>query len=152
MHNLWMPSAVEPVAKDHWNTYAFTVSPNTNSEFKNIGPQDNVPAVADSYVINECPGTDTEDHYTFAIDFDSSIVAAGGSWINYIEYDTNCRLIINCGGETALGTACAGPYNTVPNIKNAVPQTNATFSQPPVNTDGAHGQWWLVDVTNITPM
>ena len=152
-HNMWMPQAVEPVAKDHWNTYAFTVTPTSNSQFKNIGAQDMAPPVADSYVINQCPGNDIEDHYTFRLDFDSSIVAAGGSWINYIEYDTNCRMIANCGGDNANVT-CKGPYNVVDSVTNAVPNTNAMFTQPPADNANppARGQWWLVDVTNITAM
>lgn len=149
--NLWMPQATEPV-KDHWNTYAFTVTPTKNSQYLGIGAQDMAPPAANSYVINQCPGNQGEAHYTYAIDFVASITVPGGSWINYIEYDTNCRLINNCGAAEA-STTCPGPYNVV-DLKDVVPQTNSKFAQPLANNENppARGQWWVVDVTKISAM
>jgi hypothetical protein len=151
-HNLWLEGSHDN--GDHWNTYAFTVTPMSLSTLVGIGPQvGTLPDSAKTYVINQCPGNHPEGHYTFNIDFPASIVVPGESFINYVEYDTNCRLIANCGAAEASQT-CPGPYNTVPSVTNAVPATNAGFMQPLANTANppSRGQWWLVDVTGVTAM
>ena len=148
-HNLWLAGAADN--GDHWNTYTFSVTPNPMSTLTGIGPQNvPVPPKEQMYSINQCPGNKGEGHFTWKIDFDSSIEVPGGSYINYIEYDTNCRMIANCGASDA-GQSCNGPYNVVDTVKNAVPNTNAGFTQPIVNTANppSRGQWWLVDVTSI---
>jgi len=152
IHNLWLNSAADN--QDHWNTYGFTVTPASSPVFPNIGPQTNPPSAANSYAINQCPGTKGEGHFTYRIDYDASIVVPGGSYINYIEYDTNCRMIANCGAVDA-GQSCNGPYNFVSSVTQAVPNTNAmTLVQPLANTANppSRGQWWLVDVTGVTAM
>jgi hypothetical protein len=151
-HNLWLAGSRDN--GDHWNTYAFTVTPNSLSSLVGIGPQNvPLPSTANTYVINQCPGTRPEGHFTFNLDFEASITVPGGSWINYIEYDTNCLMISNCGAAESNQT-CAGPYNVVNTVTNVVPNTNATFSQPLANTSNppSRGQWWLVDVTGVTEM
>ena len=152
IHNLWLNSAADD--QDHWNTYGFTVTSASSSVFPNIGPQTNPPSPANSYAINQCPGSKGEGHFTYRIDYDTSIVVPGGSFINYIEYDTNCRMIANCGAVDA-GQSCNGPYNFVNSVTQAVPNTNAlTLMQPLANTANppSRGQWWLVDVTSVTAM
>jgi hypothetical protein len=151
-HNLWMTGAVDN--GDHWNTYAFTVTPTSLSKLIGIGPQTGtLPEAKNTYVINQCPGARGEGHFTFNLDFPASITVPGESWINYIEYDTNCRLIANCGAAEATQT-CPGPYNVVNSVKNAVPSTNAGFTQPIANTANppSRGQWWFVDVTGVTEL
>jgi hypothetical protein len=151
-HNLWLAGARDNA--DHWNTYAFTVTPTSLSTLVGIGPQNvPLPAVADTYNINQCPGTRAEGHFTFNIDFDAAINVPGGSFINYIEYDTNCLMISNCGAAESSQT-CAGPYNVVNSVRNAIPGMNAMFTQPLANTSNppSRGQWWLVDVTGVTAM
>jgi hypothetical protein len=151
-HNLWLAGSRDN--GDHWNTYAFTITPMSLSTLVGIGPQDvMLPDVASTYVINQCPGNRAEGHFTFNVDFESSINVPGGSFINYIEYDTNCRMIANCGAADA-SQSCNGPYNIVDTVKSAVPNTNATFTQPIANTANppSRGQWWLVDVTSVTAM
>jgi len=151
-HNLWIAGAHDN--GDHWNTYAFTVTPASMSTVVGIGPQNvPLPPVASSYYINQCPGTRAEGHFTFNLDFAASIVVPGESYINYVEYDTNCRMIANCGAADAA-QSCSGPYNIVDTVKNAVPNTNATFMQPITNTANppSRGQWWLVDVTGVSAM
>jgi hypothetical protein len=150
-HDLWFAGAKDN--GDHWNTYAFTVTPASSAEFAGMGSPSMPPDAAHSYVINQCPGTHIEDHYTWRIDYDTSITVPGGSFINYIEYDTNCRMIANCGAADAA-QSCDGPYNIVNSVTNAVPNTNAGFSQPLQNDANppSRGQWWLVDVTGITAM
>ena len=151
-HNLWMAGSRDN--GDHWNTYAFTVTPMSLSTLVGIGVQNvMLPNVQDTYVINQCPATRPEGHFTFNIDYAASINVPGGSFINYIEYDTNCRIIVNCGAADSA-QSCAGPYNIVNTVKDAVPGTNANFTQPPANmaNPAARGQWWLVDVTGVTAL
>jgi hypothetical protein len=150
-HNLWMKGAKDNA--DHWNTYAFTVTPQSSSAFAGIGPQTMLPDPASTYVLNMCPGTKPEGHFTYRIDYAASITVPGGSYINYIEYDTNCRMITNCGAADA-SQSCNGPFNIVQSVTQAVPNTNATFMQPMQNTANppSGGQWWLVDVTGVTAM
>jgi hypothetical protein len=149
-HNLWLAGGSDP--GDHWNTHAFTITPMPNNMLAGIGSTDaGVPPVAQSFMINQCPSMQQEGHFTWPINFASSITVPGGSFINFLEFDTNCRSINNCGAVDAL-SSCNGPFNTVPQVTEAVPNTNANFSQPPGNTLGAHTQWWLVDVTNVRPL
>ena len=151
IHNLWMKGAKDNA--DHWNTYAFTVTPASSTTFPGIGPQTMPPDPANMYVLNQCPGTHTEGHFTYRIDYATSIAVPGGSYINYIEYDTNCRMIANCGAADAA-QSCNPPLNVVNTVTQAVPNTNATFMQPVQNTANppSAGQWWLVDVTGVTAM
>jgi hypothetical protein len=152
-YNLWLAGSRDN--GDHWNTYAFTVTPTTLSTLVGIGPQTGMtlPQTANTYVINQCPGNRAEGHFTFSLDFPASITVPGESWINYIEYDTNCRLIANCGAAEATQT-CPGPYNIVNTVKMSVPNTNAQFAQPIANTANppSRGQWWYVDVAGVTAM
>jgi hypothetical protein len=151
-HNLWLAGSRDN--GDHWNTYAFTITPASMSTLVGIGPQNvPLPQVADTYVINQCPGARAEGHFTFNIDYDATLNVPGGSFINYIEYDTNCRIIVNCGAADS-GMSCNAPYNVVPTVTKAVPNTNANFTQPPANAANppARGQWWLVDVTGVTAL
>jgi hypothetical protein len=146
-HNLWLAGARDN--GDHWNTHAFTVTPAPSNALSGIGSQDaGVPPVAQTFVINQCPMNQGEAHFTWPINFTSSITVPGGSFINYVEFDTNCRAINNCGATDSALT-CTGPFNTVPQVTQAVPNTNATFSQPPGTMMGVHNQWWLVDVTSV---
>ena len=153
-HNLWLQGSTDN--GDHWNTYAFSITPMTNAHLMGIGPQGGgavFPDPANVYVINECPGSHGEGHFTWNIDFAASINVPGGSFINYIEYDTNCRMIANCGAADSA-QSCNGPYNVVNTVMNAVPNTMAPPIQPIANTANppSRGQWWLVDVTNVTAM
>src|SRR5204862_1358363 len=151
-HNLWLAGSVDN--GDHWNTYAFTVTPASLSKLVGIGPQTGtLPDASKTYIINQCPGARGEGHFTFNLDFPASITVPGESWINYIEYDTNCRMIANCGAAESSQT-CPGPYNVVNTVKSAVPATNAGFLQPLANTakPPSRGQWWLVDVTGSAAM
>ncbi len=152
-HNLWMTGAKDN--GDHWNTYTFTVTPASSNRLVGIGtPQTDLPDLMKTYVINQCPKTAKADHYTFRIDFASSITVPANSFVNYVEYDTNCRMIANCGAADA-GKSCNDPYNLVTTVTQAVPNTNAlTLNQPLANNASppSRGQWWLVDVTNITAL
>ncbi len=149
-HNLLISGARDD--GDHWNTHAFTVTPAPSNALAGIGNQDaGVPPVAQTFMINQCPSMQMENHFTWPINFTNSITVPGGSFINFLEFDTNCRSINNCGAVDAA-QSCNGPFNTVPQVTEAVPNTNANFSQPPGNMQGAHNQWWLVDVTNVRPL
>ncbi len=97
-----------------------------------------------------------EAKYTYCLDNTYSIVMPGGSWINYVEFDTDCRETINCGvasSEDQCLQPFIGPSHVVPiPMSGVVPQPPPTFVQPPQNDQGARGQWWFVNVTCIYPL
>jgi hypothetical protein len=154
-HNLWLTGATDN--GDHWNTYAITVSPTLNSGIMGIGrTQATAPDAAHTWFMNECPSRRTEQHFTWRIDAPLTIQVPGESWINYVEYDSNCRFIVNCGAaDASVAGACPAAdaqANTVP-VMSVVPAAPAALltSQPPKNTaqPAARGQWWLIDVLSV---
>jgi hypothetical protein len=146
-HDLWLVGGRDN--GDHWNTHALTVTPAPLATLNGIGPQDvPLPPLSSTYELNQCPSSQSENHFTWRLDYTASITVPGGSYVNYVEYDTNCRMIANCGKEDSVG-ACEGPYNVVPSVRKAVPKTNARFRQPIINDQGARGQWWFIDVTDV---
>ena len=73
-----------------------------------------------------------------------------GSFINYVEYDSDCNMNANCGAETPAAS-CVN-HHIVPISETVRPPPPASFIQPIQNTQGAAGQWWFVDVVSITPL
>ena len=135
---------------DRYNTYALTVTPTSNSSLNGIGPnQAAAPPTTQIWNLNQCPGTLAETHFTWKVDETIVLPVKGGEWINYLEYDTNCRMICNCG--TAMATAnCTNKHTLDVSSNNPPPPTNLVLAnQPPQNAAAAAGQWWIFDVTNI---
>jgi hypothetical protein len=152
--DLWISGCVD--SGSQVNTYALTVTPEPSSTMPGIGPQDNAPPVDQTYCFNQCPGDMYEFKYTYRLDNTYSLIVPGGSWINYVEFDTDCREAINCGvasSEDQCLQPFIGPSHVV-DIPTArvVPQPPSTFVQPPQNSLGARGQWWFMDVSCITPL
>jgi hypothetical protein len=146
--NLWLNNATD--TGDRYNTYAFTVTPMSNNSLRGIGPnQAAAPAGTAIFNFNQCPNTASETHFTYKVDGTQVIPMKGGDWINYMEYDTNCRMICNCG--TAMATQGCGNKHTLDVSSNnpPPPASLAIGAQPPQNASMAAGQWWIVDVTNI---
>jgi hypothetical protein len=149
-HNLWLAGGKDD--GDHWNTHALTVTPSPLATLNGIGPQNvPLPPLASTFELNQCPSNQAENHFTWPLDYTASITVPGGDFVNFVEYDTNCRMEANCGAEDS-SIGCGGPFNVVPGVRNAVPNTNARFAQPITNAEGAHGQWWLIDVTAVRPL
>jgi hypothetical protein len=102
-------------------------------------------------MFNQCPNTIQEAHRTWKIDHDATIKVPGGSWINYVEFDTNCREIVNCGVSDDSGTTCTDHYSITPPA--SVPAAPASLNtQPFASGGGGYGQWVYFDVKSITPM
>ena len=135
---------------DRYNTYAISVTPTSNSSLNGIGPnQAAAPPTTQIWNFNQCPNTVQETHYTWKVDSTIVLPVKGGEWINYMEYDTNCRMICNCGGAMAA-QGCTGKHTLDVSSNNPPPPANLVLSaQPPQNAAAAAGQWWIFDVTNI---
>jgi hypothetical protein len=138
---------------DRYNTYALTVSATSTNALRGIGlNQGTAPPLAQIWHFNQCPQCVAETHYTWKQDGTLNIPVKGGEWINYVEYDSNCRMICNCG--TAMASAnCGNKHTLIPTgVNPPAPPILATVganAQPPQNASQAAGQWWLFDVTNI---
>jgi hypothetical protein len=152
--DLWISGCVD--SGSQVNTYAFTVTSEPSSAMPGMGPQDDAPAADRTYCFNQCPGDMYEFKYTYRLDSTYSLTVAGGSWINYVEFDTDCREAINCGvasSEDQCLQPFIGPSHVVPiPTTGVVPPPPSTFVQPPQNDLGARGQWWFIDVSCITPL
>jgi hypothetical protein len=87
------------------------------------------------------------------VDGTQVIPLRGGEWINFIEYDTNCRMIVNCGAAEAA-QSCPTDDDQAHRLEVAgtdppAPPILALDAQPPKNSSAARGQWFFVDVTHI---
>ncbi|RYZ06017.1 MAG: hypothetical protein EOO73_17880 [Myxococcales bacterium] len=96
-----------------------------------------------------------EGHWTLLIDYEKTIEVEAGGFVRLRRFDNNCRLMKNCGATGA--PPCAAKARTVdlsaaepPPPRGAFP---AGFKQPGMNLSRNHaGQWWMVDVTAVTPL
>jgi hypothetical protein len=152
--DLWISGCID--SGSQVNTYAFTVTTQPSSWMPGMGPQANAPPADQTYCFNQCPGDMYEAKYTYRLDNTYSLAVPAGAWINYVEFDTDCREAINCGvasSEDQCLQPFIGPSHVVPiPVTGVVPPPPATFVQPPQNALGARGQWWFIDVTCITPL
>jgi hypothetical protein len=103
------------------------------------------------YYLNASPD---EGHWTLLIDYEKSIEVEAGGLVRLRRYDSNCRLIKNCGAGLP---PCAAKAREV-DLSAADPPPRAGpfpsgFNPPGMNKDaGSAGQWWLVDVTAVTAL
>jgi hypothetical protein len=94
----------------------------------------------------------SEGHWTFVIDYEKTIEVVGGGFVRLRRFDSNCRLIKNCG--TTGGYPCAEKARTLDLGQVDPPPPIGAFpdglDQPGLNRSADHGgQWWLVDVTGV---
>jgi len=96
-----------------------------------------------------------EGHWTLLIDYQQSIEVEAGGFVRLRSYDNNCRLMKNCGATG--GPPCAPKARTV-DLSSAEPPPPvgsfpAGLHQPGLNLNpNDAGQWWMVDVTAVTPL
>jgi hypothetical protein len=102
-------------------------------------------------MLNECPIGNQESHKTWKISHDATIDVPAGSWINFVEFDTNCREILNCGPSDDSGLECNAPYQITPPGAVPTPPSSIT-SQPAAGNGGSFGQWVYFDVKSVTPL
>ena len=156
-YNLWCPGGMDPTTAEmanHWNTVMVSVTPTSSTTTPNIGPQNlgPLPAAGNWWMLNECPLNTIETHQTWLIDNDQTITVPGESWINFVEFDTNCKEIINCGSSTDSGTTCGEHFSISP-PGDAIPAApGSVTTQPAAAGGGAFGQWLFFDVKSVKKM
>jgi hypothetical protein len=88
------------------------------------------------------------EHLTFPVDYTKTIEVPGGSTVTLAVFDSNCRLVQNCG-TTAGSNMCSAPV--VANLSPAEPAAPSTFQTG--NTawaqNGGHGQFLFFDITKV---
>jgi hypothetical protein len=89
-----------------------------------------------------------EDHYTYVIDYERTIPVVGGGFVRLASYDSNCRMIKNCGATA--GAPCELKARSVTIPASIDPPLPADFEQP-VGLTQYPSQWWLIDVTRVVP-
>jgi hypothetical protein len=149
-YNLWISNCSDN--GDHWNTHAFTVTPQPSSTIAGMGFQRSAPPRDQTYCINQCPAGVPESHRTWKVDSVYSIVVPGGAYINFLEFDTNCRGILNCGVSSDSAGICNDHYMIAIPGTTVPPPPPAILNQPPAAGAGAFGQWWFLDVVDVSPI
>lgn len=155
-YDLWCPGATDPPLTsqpNHYNTVMLSVTPETSATTPNVGAQNlgPLPATDNWWMLNECPLGYTQSHKTWKIDFEKTIVVPGESWVNFVEFDTNCREILNCGKSDDAQNQCGDHYSLTPT--GAVPAPPASITtQPAAFGANGYGQWHYFDVRSVTKM
>jgi hypothetical protein len=115
---------------------------------------DNNMQVVGLYFLN----SDTEEgHYSYVINFERTIPVIGGGFVRLRRYDSNCRIIKNCGATP--GFPCAAKARTVDLSRTDPPPPppgdpgRGGFMQPGIGEPNDYsGLWWFTDVTAVRPM
>jgi hypothetical protein len=117
-----------------YNTYELNVFPTATG------------GTAEGYRLNARNGTG-EGHESWPLNFNATFRVTGGGRIQFRSYDSNCRMIMNCGPGGG-GATCRAPVTL--SLAGAMPAAPATFTQPFKGTQAnAFGQWVFIDVTNV---
>jgi hypothetical protein len=155
-YDLWCPGATDPPLTsqpNHYNTDMISVTPESSATTPNLGAQNlgPLPAADNWWMFNQCPQGYTQSHKTWQIDFTKTITVPGESWVNYVEFDTNCREILNCGTSDDAAGVCTSHYQLLPD--GAVPAPPASITtQPAAPGGGGFGQWVHFDVKSVKKM
>lgn len=102
------------------------------------------------YGLNSRNGTG-EAHESWALNYTFKFRVHGGGTVRYTYFDSNCRMITNCG--PGVGGSTCGSDQRVLDVSNADPQPT-TLMQPYLGVPQANGpgQWILLDVLSATAM
>jgi hypothetical protein len=111
-----------------------------------------MPAMGTWWDLNECPQAVIESHQTWKADYEKTITVPGGSWINYLEFDTNCREIVNCGTSVDAAQVCTSQFSITPPATSVPAPPASITTQPAASGGGAYGQWVFFDIKSIVPM
>jgi hypothetical protein len=151
-YDLWCPGATDPAGtSDHYGTYMFSVTPQRSGTTPNLGPhQGPMPTAGNWWMLNECPTGESESHKTWMIDYEKTISVPAGSWINFLDFDTNARAISNCGNSNDAEGVCNQHYMLTPSATVPPPPSSLT-TQPASPGAGSFGQWLYFDVRSIVP-
>jgi hypothetical protein len=136
LHDQWYVGGtpVGITSGNPWNSQELHVTPPVAGE-------------ANDYYMNACGMGQGESHFTYKLDYTSTIKVQGGGTITYRKVDNNCRMIANCGTEES-GTGSCAQSHTV-EVTGAVPPPPPGFTQPLTNTQGARGQFIFIDVQDV---
>jgi hypothetical protein len=88
-----------------------------------------------------------EGHEVWELNYTATVLAVGGSELEFRAYDQNCTQIQNVGSAArpSRGTGANGAL--VVDLESADP-VPADFTQP-LNGSGGNGQWIYIDVLNV---
>jgi hypothetical protein len=129
-----------------------SVTPQRSGTTPNLGPnQGPMPTAGNWWMMNQCPSGVSESHQTRMIDYEKTINVPGGSWINFLDFDTNCREIENCGTSADAAGVCNTHYMLTPPAPNPPAPTEITTQPASPGPNGSYGQWVFFDVINVTP-
>ena len=94
--------------------------------------------------------SDTEEgHYTYVLDYERTIPVVGGGVVRLASFDSNCRMMKNCGNPSE---APCGPKARTVDVSAADPPPPPDFDQPYFGySPDWPGQWWFIDVTAVEP-
>jgi hypothetical protein len=90
-----------------------------------------------------------EAHESWALNYTFSLRIHGGGTIRYTYFDSNCRMITNCG--PGVGGSSCGSDQRILDLSSADPQPMG-LQQPYLGVPQANGpgQWILLDVLAVT--
>jgi hypothetical protein len=99
------------------------------------------------YGLNARNGTN-EAHESWALNYTFKLRVEGGGSVRYIYFDSNCRMITNCG--PGVGSSSCGSDQRVLDVSNADPMP--ALQQPYLGVPQANGpgQWLFLDVLSVT--
>ena len=76
--------------------------------------------------------TDTQEgHYTMLLDFEKIVPIIGGGRVHFRHFDTNCRIIKNCGTSVGVDINLRLPATTALHQQQRVPAVGLGTPQPP---------------------
>jgi hypothetical protein len=128
-------------AADGYNVYALRVTPAVDGV-------ENAATGGNNYFLNARDGSGN-GHEVWELNYDATILANGGSKVEFRAYDPNCIQIQNVG-MSARPMAGTGPGGALMiDLGEADPAPPGDFAQPLTAGDG-NGQWIYVDVTSVT--
>jgi hypothetical protein len=121
-----------------YNEYSFTVS---------AGAVSGQPTF---YGLNSRNGSN-ESHESWALNYTFSLRVHGGGNIRFRMFDSNCRMITNCGPGTGSSTCNTTNGTRILTFAGADPMPSM-LNQPYLGaaTSAGPGQWLFIDVTTIT--
>jgi len=122
-----------------YNTYELDVTPPVTGEANTY--------YLNSVISSENPHTsNVTQHLTFAINYNATIKVMGGGTVTFKSYDSNCRLVQNCG--PTQGNKCQAPRTV--SLSGLTPAAPTDFMQPFQMPTGFYGQWVYFDVVSVT--
>jgi hypothetical protein len=150
-YDLWCAGAKDDPQVDlvQHNRYLLSVTPAVSADRPVADPDATAPP-GEWWALNECPEGESESPKTWMIDFEKTIAVPAGWWINFLEFSSRCREILNCGTSNDSAASCTTHYMLAPQSPIPAPPLSIV-SQPAAAGAGQYGQWVYFDVKSIVP-